>query len=34
MENKKKNPVATIILAVISILWMYCLLYTSDAADE
>ena len=23
MENKKKNPVATIILAVISILWMY-----------
>ena len=23
MENKKKNPVATIILAIISILWMY-----------
>ncbi len=23
MENKKKNPLATIILSVISILWMY-----------
>ena len=41
MENKKKNPVASIILTLICILWMYpivlilvnslknCLLYTS-----
>ena len=36
MENKKKNPVATIILAVISILWMYpiCLLYTSPSPRD
>ena len=28
MENKKKNPVASIILTLICILWMYPVSYT------